>query len=183
MKKLIIAFTLFLPFAGMANNLQIQPTYSVETTHRQFPEPAKRITRTYLGLAATYGTHALSTEFEVAQSTYSENTEGIDTTSTIRRAMLGLRSYPLTSKYLGGYVRGGISARQEVLDINDNGDKREEKLPVYLDPYAGAGLTLAVANNIAINAGATMIYNRGAESSDKYDVQYTLSGTFRVGNR
>ncbi len=98
--------------------------------------------------------------------------------------MLGVRSYPIASQYFGLFVRAGARAKQETLKIKESGDGRTEELPVYIDPYAGAGLTVALANNFALNAGATLVANGSsdADSEDRYDVQYTLSATFRMGN-
>lgn len=129
----------------------------------------------------------LSAELELAQSTYTDTYPSTDTevTSVVRRAMLGIRSYPVTSKYFGFFVRAGARAKQENLDIKESGDSRKEERPVYIDPYAGAGLTIALANNFALNGSATLVQNNSsdADAEDRYDVQYTLSATLRFGNR
>lgn len=187
MKKILSALLLFFALSSFAQELKVEPVYSVETTYRQYPEPPKQVTRTYLGLSATYGTPKISAEFEVSQSTDTDTfpADNAEATSIIRRALLGARFYPITSQYVGFFVRGGVRAKQETLDIKENGQSREEELPVYIDPYAGAGLTLALAQNFALNGSATMIYNNSAdvEASEKYDVQYSLSATVRFGNR
>ncbi|MBC75616.1 MAG: hypothetical protein CME64_06335 [Halobacteriovoraceae bacterium] len=187
MKKLIFILLCSYSLTSIAAELKIQPVYSIETTRREYPEPANQITKTYVGVSALYGEPIFSGEFEIAQSTYTDTFPSSDSevTSLTRRAMLGIRSYPITSKYLGGFLRAGVRAKQETLDIKESGETREEVLPVYIDPYAGAGLTLALGSIAAVNASATMVYNRSADvdESERYDVQYTLSATFKIGNR
>lgn len=187
MKTLAVIALLLVSSQTLANKLKIEPVYSVETTRREFPEPPSQITRTYLGASALYGTDLLSGELEVAQSTYTDTYPSKDSeaTSTVRRAMLGVRSYPFTSGIFGFFLRAGVRAKQETLDIKEEGESRTEELPVYVDPYAGAGLTAAFADNFALNASATLVQNRSAdvESSEQYDVQYTLSASLRFGNR
>ena len=187
MKRIIILLISSVSFTSLAAALKVQPVYSIETTRREYPEPASQITRTYLGVSAIYGEPIFSAEFEVAQSTYTDTFPSTDSevTSLTRRAMLGVRSYPITSKYFGTFLRAGARVKQETLDIKESGQTREEVLPVYVDPYAGAGVTLALGKVFAVNASATMVYNRSADvaESEKYDVQYTLSATFKVGNR
>lgn len=188
MKNLLLTLSIFLfTLSAQANDLKIEPVYSFETTRREYPAPAKQITKTYIGLSAVYGTKLLAGEFEVAQSTYTDDlpSDNDKVTSLTKRAMIGIRSYPLTSQYFGFFLRAGVRAKQETLDIKEDGESRTEELPVYIDPYAGAGATLAFANNFALNASATMVQNNSvdADSDEKYDVQYTLSASMRFGNR
>lgn len=187
MKKLIYCL-LFFPLPLFAQTLKVEPLYSLESTRREYPKPPNQVTKTYLGLSVLYGVPLFSWEFEIAQATYTDSFPDIDSevTSVTRRAMLGVRSYPITSKYWGWYLRAGIRAKQETLDIKESGVSRKEELPIYIDPYAGTGITLAVGNNFSLNGSATMVYNRSADvdkESDRYDVQYTLSATIKVGNR
>lgn len=187
MKKLILLISL-LPFTAFSQQLKIEPLYGVETTRREFPKPPSQITKTYLGVNVLYGVPLLSLEFELAQGTHSDSfpDQDLKVTSTTRRAMLGAKSYPVVSKYYGWYFRAGMRAKQEILDITEAGISRKETEPVYLDPYAGTGITVTIGSTFALNAGATLVYNRSADvekESQRYDVQYTLSGTFKVGNR
>lgn len=187
MKKFLATLAIMGVVHTSAAELKIQPVYSLETTRREYPAPASQITKTYLGISALYGEPILSAEFELAQSTYTDSfpSSNSEVTSVTKRAMLGVRSYPLTSQYFGWFLRAGARAKQETLDIKENGDSRTEELPVYLDPYAGTGLTITLGKMAALNASATMVYNRSADvdDSDRYDTQYTLSATFKIGNR
>lgn len=182
---LLILITLF-SLHLKAQELKIEPVYGIESTRREFPEPANQITKTYLGLSLVYGIPLISAELEVAQSIFHDSYPSTDTKvkSTTNRAMLGIRSYPLTSKYFGWYFRAGMRAKQETLEITEAGATRTEKKPMYLDPYGGSGLTIAFANNFSLNAGVTLVYNRSADvpENEKYDTQYTLSATIKMGN-
>lgn len=187
MKKFIL-YLLFLPLPLLAQQLKIEPLYSLESTRREYPKPPNQVTKTFLGLSVLYGTPLFSWEFEIAQASYSDSfpATNSEVTSVTKRAMLGVRSYPITSQYWGWYLRAGVRAKQETLDIKENGVSRKEELPVYIDPYAGTGVTLALAGNFSLNGSATLVYNRSADvenESDRYDVQYTLSATIKVGNR
>lgn len=187
MKKLIIIPLLVSSFNLFAAQLNIAPLYSVETTRREYPAPAKQITKTFLGLSATYGVKLISAEFEVAQSTQTDSLPGSDSSVTIttQRAMLGARSTPFSSKYVDVFFRAGARAVQETYDIKQEGVKSTEKNPLRFDPYAGTGLSLNVANAIRVSAGATLVYNQGSDipESQRYDTQYTLSASFNFGNR
>ncbi|MCO4754114.1 MAG: hypothetical protein KC478_06515 [Bacteriovoracaceae bacterium] len=187
MKKVLTILAIMGVAQASAAELKIQPVYSLETTRREYPAPASQITKTYLGISALYGVPLLSAEFEVAQSTYTDSFPSSDSevTSVTKRAMLGIRSYPLTSKYFGWFLRAGARAKQETLDIKESGVSRTEERPVYLDPYAGTGITITLGKVAALNASATMVYNNSADvdESEKYDTQYTLSATFKIGNR
>lgn len=187
MKIFIICITFFSTLTSVAAELKVEPVYSIETTRREYPEPASQITRTYLGVSALYGVPLLAAELEVAQSTYTDSfpSDDSEVTSTVRRGMLGVRSYPITSKYFGFFIRAGVRAKQETLDIKESGVKTEKELPTYIDPYAGAGFSIGLSNNFALNAGATLVQNSSADvdSEDQYDVQYTLSASVRFGNR
>lgn len=185
MKKIIIITLLILSALTYSAELKVEPLYGFEKTYRIEPAPAKYVTRTYLGARATYGVPLLSAELEVAQSTDTDNfpAENKEIDYTILRAMLGVRTYPFKTQYLGAYFRAGIRARQEKREITENGTTTTDDGGVIIDPYAGAGVTIGISNIFALNAGATLVYNRQAPSGKKFDQQLNLSFTFKVGNR
>lgn len=187
MKKFIICtifFSLF-PLTIKAATLSIEPTYAIERTQRQYPEPAKYVTKTYIGLRAVYGVPLISTEFEVSQSFGQDDfpAQSMSVSYTTQRAMLGIRLLPFHSKYVGVFFRTGARAQKEIREITQSAEKTKEESPINLDPYAGAGFTLAFNNNFALSAGATLLYNRDAGASEQYDTQYSFSFTIRVGNK
>ncbi len=170
---------------SFSQELKVEPLYSFEKNYRIEPAPAKHVTRTYLGLRATYGTSALSGEFEVAQSTNTDtfpvsNSE-IDFTS--QRAMLGIKSYPFKTQYIGAFLRAGIRAQKEKREITTGSVKTTEEDDILLDPYAGAGVTAAISSFFALNAGITLVYNRNAPEGNQFDQQLTFSFTIKAGNR
>jgi hypothetical protein len=184
MKTLIIIILFSL--STFAAELKVEPVYSVETTQRQLPEPAKTVVNNYLGLRGLYGVPLLSAELEVAQAFRTENinatSEKVDFTT--QRAMLGIRSYPIKSKYVGIYFRAGARARKEIRETTDAlGNTEKTESDIQYDPYGGAGLTLAFGNAFALNAGATLVYNKEADSAQQYDAVYTFGFTFKAGNK
>lgn len=183
--KLLILLTLF-SFLSFSSEVKVEPIYSVETTQRQFPEPAKTVVNNYVGLRALYGVPLLSAELELAQAFRTENinatSEKVDFTT--QRAMLGVRSYPIRSKFIGIYFRAGARARKEIRETTDiNGNTEKDESDIQYDPYGGAGFTLVFGKVFALNAGATLVYNKDADSSQQYDAVYTFGFTFRTGNK
>ncbi len=181
-----MSFLIFIPLTHSAeNSLSIEPLYGIERTQREYPKPAKYTTRTFIGIRGIYGTSLLSGELEVSQSNSSDefpdDNEKVDYST--QRAMVGLRSYPLTSQYVGVFLRAGARAQINKRTIKRANETVEEEDPLTFDPYAGTGVTVAFGSVFALSAGATLMYNRNAPSSEQYDTQYTLSFTFRAGNR
>lgn len=186
MKKLLLSATLLCLSTPQtqAADLKIEPVYGIERTQRQFPEPPKYITKTFLGMRAVYGVPLISAEFEVGQSINKEDfpSDDLEVTYTTQRAMLGIKSYPIRSQYMGVFFRLGGRAQKETRDIKEAGVETTEESPINFDPYGGAGITLAFANNFALNAGATLIYNRDADAAEQYDTQYSFSFTIKAGS-
>lgn len=186
MKKLVLCTTFLTLFSliSEAAALKIEPVYGIERTQRQFPEPPKYVTKTFLGMRAVYGVPIISAEFEVGQSISREDfpEDNLDVTYTTQRAMLGIRSYPIRSKFIGIFFRAGGRAQKETRDITEAGVETKEESPINFDPYAGTGITLAFADNFALNAGATLVYNRDADAAEQYDTQYTFSFTIKAGS-
>lgn len=183
--KLLIILSLF-SFITFSSELKVEPIYSVETTQRQFPKPAKTVVNNYLGARALYGVPLLSGELEVAQAFRTENFNetGEKVDYTTQRAMLGIRSYPIKSQYIGIYFRAGARARKEIRETRDaSGNTEKTEGEIQYDPYGGAGFTLAFGSVFALNAGATLVYNKDADSAQQYDAVYTFSFTFKAGNR
>lgn len=167
-------------------DLKIEPVYGFERTQRLYPEPARYRTTTFLGLRALYGDPKFSLEAELNQSTSSEEfpEDDLKVEYIDRKALLGFRTYPLTSKIFGWFLRFGARAQKNTRNIEEASESRTEEDPLTFDPYAGTGLTLVLGNNFSLNGDATLIYNRNAESeSEKYDTRYSLSFTIRAGNR
>ncbi len=186
MNKLLIVIPLvFLYSAVLAAELKIEPVYGVERTQREFPAPARYKTETFFGVRALYGIPLLSAELELNQSFDREDfpEQDLEVTYKSQKAMFGVRSYPIQSEFFGGYLRGGARARKDSRDIKENGVTRTEHDALTFDPYAGAGLTLRFGNNFALNAGATLVYNKNASASEQYDTRYTFSFTIKAGSR
>jgi hypothetical protein len=185
MKSLILTLLIFCSTSAIAAELKIEPVYGVERTQRQYPEPPKYVTRTVLGMRALYGVPLISAELEVNQSTFTDSfpDSNEEVTYTNQRAMLGIRSYPIRSKVVGIFFRAGARAKQQTRDIKSGGSTTTEKDEIQYDPYAGTGITLVLTNLFALNAGATLAYNKDADPDDQYDVQYTFSFTIKAKSK
>jgi len=185
MKTLLISVLCFMSLNLLAQELKVEPLYSFEKTYRIEPEPARYVTRTYLGVRATYGVPILAGEFEVAQSTDSDTfpADNREVDYKTYRAMLGLRTSPFRTQYVGAYFRAGIRAKKEERTIKENNVTTTEEDGIIIDPYAGAGVTVGISDFFALNAGATLVYNRNAPSGKKFDQQVNLSFSFKAGNR
>jgi hypothetical protein len=183
-KTLFYLALLFIIPQSFASSVQIEPLYGVERSQRFYPEPARFVTKTFVGIRALYGVDLLSAEFELAQSQNTETfpTQDLTVKYTEQRAMLGVRSYLINSNVIGWFARLGARAKQTQRDITETGVDRTEKDALQFDPYAGTGLTIRLADVFSLNAGATLVYNRNNDPSNQYDTQYTFSFTFRAGN-
>ncbi|HXH73512.1 MAG TPA: outer membrane beta-barrel protein [Bacteriovoracaceae bacterium] len=185
MKYLTSAFLLF-PFAAQAAGssaakLTFEPLYGIETAMVRYPEPSRYVTRATYGARVLYGTTLLSGELEVTQAKSRKDYPGIDqkVEDTSDRAGLGLRSTLALNSFIGIYFRAGGRASQGKTVVTTAGVDETFDNPFRLDPYAGAGLQLALAPNMAVNAGVTLVKN----GENKYDSQYTLGLSARFGNR
>lgn len=183
MRFTFLLVTVFLSCGAWAQNLSVrfEPLYGVEHTQNRFPEPARFSTRTFFGLRVLAGVPLLSGELEATQSNgrrdYPSENQKIE--DQVQRAMIGLRSTYAIASYLGFYLRAGARATQQKTTITDTlTNTVEVKEPdLYWDPYAGTGLQLALASNLALSAGATWIFPKDS----KPDVQYTFGFTVKFG--
>lgn len=184
MKFLTLLLSL-ISISVLSQELTIEPLYSFEKSYRIEPEPAKYVTRTYLGARATYGTPILAGELELAQSTDTDTfpADNKEIDYKTYRAMLGIKSYPFRSQYVGAFFRAGIRAKKEERSIKENGVTTTEDDGIIIDPYAGTGVTIGISNIFALNAGATLVYNRNAPDGKKFDQQLNLSFTIKASNR
>jgi hypothetical protein len=157
----------------------VEPIYGIETALVQYPGPARYKTRATYGARALYGVTLLSGELEYTTSTSRDDYPALDqvVTDKVERANLGLRSTISIGKYIGFYFRAGGSASQGKTTIKTAGVEETKDRALTINPYGGAGLQVAFASNLAINAGVTMIRN----SESEYDAQYTLGLSARFG--
>lgn len=184
MKTLIILS--LMSFSLHSAELVIEPVYGVERNQREFPAPAKYRTTTFVGIRGLYGEPAFSAELELNQSFNKEDfpADNLSVTYISQKALFGFRSYPIHSEFVGLFLRFGIRAEQKHRTIIENDIERTEKDPISLDPYAGTGLTLVAGKMFALNAGATLIYNKNAlNENEKFDTRYTLSFSIKAGNK
>ncbi|MFT6633429.1 MAG: hypothetical protein ACJAS4_003399 [Bacteriovoracaceae bacterium] len=177
---------LFILPQAQAMELKIEPVYGVERTLRLFPEPAKYRTEVFYGVRGLYGTPGFSLELELNESKSNEQfpDEDLKVDYLSRKALLGFRSYLAKTSMLGFFVRFGARAEKKSREIEEAGVKRTEDTPLSFDPYAGVGITIVASTFFALNAGATMVYNKNAEDeSEKYDTRYSFSFSVKAGSK
>jgi hypothetical protein len=180
MKLLILLFACSSAYTA---ELNFEPVYGFERSLQAEPKPARYRTEIFLGVRATYGGPVLAGEAEINQSNSDNEFNGIKVKSQTQNLLLGLRLVPIAGQYYSLYMRGGIRARQQTVTVTQNSNESTSTNPTQIDPYAGTGIVFNLAGILALNASATLVYNRNAESSEQYDTQYSLGASFRFGNR
>jgi hypothetical protein len=176
---LVLSLILYQYVHAAEAKLSLEPLYGVETALVRFPEPARYVTRATYGVRFIFGVTALAAEAEVTEAQSRKDYPSIDqkVEDKSQRASLGLRSTIPFGRFLGLYFRAGGRGTQGDTKVTTGGVSETHNNPLRVDPYAGAGLQLAFASNLALNAGVTMIRN----SEHEYDSQYTLGLTARFG--
>ena len=176
---LIISFFIYQSAEAADKKLTFEPLYGIETALVRFPEPPRYVTRATYGARVLYGTTLLSGELEYTEAQSRKDYPDLDqrVEDKSQRAALGIRSTLALGPFFGIYARAGGRASQGETKLTTAGISEIHKNPLQVDPYAGAGLQLALSSNFALNAGVTMIQNDNSE----YDSQYTLGLTARFG--
>lgn len=178
---LFISLFSFQALSQTGPSIRIEPLYGVEHTQNRFPEPARYTTRSFFGLRALAGYTILSGELEATQANARRDypSENLKVEDQVQRAMIGLRSTYGISNYLGFFFRAGARATDEKTTITNTSTLAVEvKEPgLQWDPYAGTGVQIAFAQNLALNAAATWIFT----GASKPDVQYTFGFTVKFG--
>lgn len=180
--KLVGLLLLIIPTVQAAE-LKFEPIYGFERSLQAEPKPARYRTEVFLGVRATYGNKTLAGELEVNQSNSENEFNETKVKTDTQNLLLGLRLIPISHQYYNIYMRGGMRARQQKVEITQNGNSQTTTNPTQLDPYAGAGLGINLGGLLSLNASATLVYNRNAEASEQYDTQYSLGASFAFGNR
>ena len=139
-----LSILLFLSLSALAQNskfkVTVEPIYGVEHTSVRYPEPARYITRTRLGLRAVAGYQILSTELEATQANSRRDypTENLKVEDQAQRGMLGLRTTHAFGPWIGMFFRAGARITKEKTTITNTATSEVEvkEPPVYWDPYA-----------------------------------------------
>lgn len=184
MKRFLLLMLFLFPMTSIAQSkftLKFEPLFGVEHTLNRYPEPARYSTRTFFGARVLAGSTLLSAELEGTQSNGRRDypSQNLKTEDQVQRAMLGLRTTIPATSWLGTFARAGVRASKEKTVITNTATDTSEtkEPPLQFDPYAGAGIQLALGSMLAANAGATWIFI----DDGKADVQYTLGLTLKFG--
>lgn len=172
-------FFAFSPLLVAAENgwIQIGPIVGYERTHKVAPVARWR-SRLFYGLRAIAGAPLLSAEAEVTQSKDDESFPSLGTTisETTNTGKLGLRS----SFYSGGfgsvYLRAGGQAREQETTTVTNGVTTVEKPAIKIRPYAGAGVSLRIAQNLTGSLSVVAVFDQPVSGTHEYQT----SGGFGI---
>ena len=176
---LIISLYLYQMVEAADTKFTVEPLFGIETALVRYPEPSRYVTRSTYGARVLYGTTLLSGELEVTEAQSRKDYAGLNqkVEDKSQRAALGMRSTIGLGNYFGIYGRLGARASKGETVVTTAGVAETHINPLQFDPYAGAGLQLAFASNLALNAGVTLIQN----DESHYDSQYTLGLTAHFG--
>ncbi len=185
-KFILFAFMLLSAPNLWAQGLLIEPVVGFEKYYRIEPAPASFQTRTILGVRGTYGVTGLSAELEVTQGTNTSNVlDGAvnkEVKDTRKQLRLGLKSTIPLASFFAFTARAGVRGREDISEITASGVTTIKESGVHVDPYAGAGISIAIASNFALNAGATITQFKDVNDAKDYEVTYTLSGALKFGS-
>ena len=187
MKKLITIaiislFTLTLTTYGA--ELKIEPVYGVERTYHATPEPGRYKSEIFAGVRGVYGTPSIAAEAELNQSNSSFTVGGVETDTTTQKFLLGMRLIPLRGKWFSLYFRTGVRAQKQTRETTESGvTTTDDDDEISYDPYAGTGFSINLVGLLSLNASATLVHNKYAEESEKYDTRYTFSASFKFGSK
>ena len=164
---------------------KIEPVYGFERTQKELPKPKKYRTTSYVGARVLWGVPRTAFEFEVNTSNAKDDfpEQNLEYKYQTNTALIGFRHYIAHGKNFGWFVRAGARAREERITEINNGVEDKKDPSINFGPYAGSGLTLAYGSLFALNASATVVYNKDADPSEQYDTRYGLSFTIKAGNR
>jgi hypothetical protein len=183
-KQFITLFFLLLFSSGVfaqkgGMKLTLEPIYGFETRLVRYPPPEGYVTGATYGARVIVGINILSLEGEYTTFKNREEYPALDTKveDTAERVSVGLRSTLPLGKFFALYLRAGGRASQGESIVTTSGVSETKPDPLVVSPYAGGGVQIALHSNFALNGGATLIRN----GEDKYDVQYTLGVSARIG--
>ncbi len=180
--KAILFITLLLFGTAQAAELTIEPVYGFERSYQKDPPPSRYKTEVFTGIKGSYGTERIAGELELNQGNTTYTTDTTDVKITTQNALLGLRLVPILGKYYNINMRLGARAKKVSRELTTAGVTTTETDDIQYDPYAGAGLSINIANIFSLNTGVTMIYNKNAESGEQYDTRYTLGWAIKFGS-
>lgn len=182
MKLLTFITLVFVNLTVFSAELKIEPVYGFERTFQKYPAPGRYKTETFIGIRALYGTPVIAGEAEINQSNNSYDVGSTETKTQTQKLLLGLRLVPISSELYSLYMRGGIRAQKIDRELTTAGETTDSDTPLNIDPYAGAGISLHVGSLFSLNTSATLVYNKDAEDSEKFDTRYTFSASIKFGS-
>lgn len=167
MTKWILLLVSLTSFTALAD-ISVMPVVGMERIQKYQPEEYTS-NRFYYGVRFIAGQPLLSLEAEVTQAkddkTFTHLDKKLNDETT--NAQLGIRS-TFGKGALSFYLRFGGSASQSKLTTTtiSTGVDTVEEPDIVVNPYAGTGLVINVANMFKLNAGITAIFAGSPKGSD-----------------
>ena len=180
LNKILVISILLTSLSAQAKETRFhwQPIVGLERVQKI--EPAGETKDRFIyGLRMNYGLPVLSAEFEISQGKDTENFSERNLTikESTTNLMLGLRSSYQLAQSIYFYLRAGAHGRRNERERIENEVSTKTTPAVYLNPYAGTGLSIHVMEMLSINAGVTVIFTgqpRGSEREYQTSLGFTL---------
>ena len=184
----LIALILFFPFlsfakSGVYQNVSytIEPIYGREKV--QVDKVSQSVTTEYFyGARATANYKILSLEAEYTRTDRGKilaSNPGLSEGYEIERLKLGLfGTYPLLPTTTS-IIRGGADAKRTTIYRFVNSSLVKSQKATLVSPYLGVGIEAGL-QNLAVSAGATVVFSGLPENFKDNDYQFSLGLKLRI---
>ncbi|MBL7664851.1 MAG: outer membrane beta-barrel protein [Bacteriovoracaceae bacterium] len=164
---------------GQSGNFLFQPFFGYERVYHSQPSPYWQ-TRNNYGVRVLVGPQLLSLDGEYAMAK-DDNLIGATTVEhSSQKIKVGLRSTFNVSSYLGGFLRAGVQWKTEKRTETTAGVPTEST-ENSTDPYAGAGVVIAYAKNLALTADVTAVFIDSHPNGRDVEYQYSAGLVVKFG--
>lgn len=150
------------PTNAHAFGLDVSPIVGYDREQKLVPT-AHTSDHVVYGARVTLGVPLMSLEAEYRTGRDNESfpESDLETTDTIQKAKLGLRSRLRLSNMLSFIARGGVQGKTS-RHVEESGGATtvDETIPLVYKPYAGAGLRIGLSSKIAFTAEVVAVFNK-----------------------
>jgi len=147
--------------------ITVAPIVQMEKAQKSYPTPHTK-TRTMYGAQVLLGPSFIQLEVEGTYGTDDETYDnGVVDKETVQKLKLGLRGRINHAGLISLYVRSGAQAKQTELERTQSGVTTKTKGSVYVDPYAGGGVSVRLTQGLKAHAGYTVIFSDYPNKGEK----------------
>lgn len=169
-------------FAKSASNLSITPIVGLERVQKLLPTPSMK-TRAILGVTAIYKLPitALEAEYTHGQDTSTEAATNTSYKDEADKLKLGLRGQFDIGTILSSYLRGGAQVKKSKTTRSVSGTSSTTTSTTKVNPYAGTGVAIHLAQFFSLNADITAVYTPTSTAGLKdYELQPSIGFTISI---